>query len=119
MCPAPTLAYAPPAPGPSAAAQSGSDATEQGRERHSRRTARRCYVVTIAVVRTLVSSVVLLVYGVLLEASVVIKALREPSAARPRPDRLIEATDIFLIGIALFVVGLGLYRLFVVETLPG
>jgi uncharacterized membrane protein YqhA len=80
------------------------------------------YVVTIAVVSTLVSSMVLLVYGVLLEASVVIKALRDPEisskAVKALALGLIEATDVFLIGIVLFVVGLGLYRLFVDDTVP-
>jgi uncharacterized membrane protein YqhA len=80
------------------------------------------YVVTIAVVSTLVSSLVLLVYGVLLEVSVLIKALRSAEisskAVKALALGLIEATDIFLIGIVLFVVGLGLYRLFVDDTLP-
>lgn len=80
------------------------------------------YVVIIAVVSTFVSSVALLVHGALLEASVVIRALREGTvsskAVKALALGLIEATDIFLIGIVLLVVSLGLYTLFVDNTLP-
>jgi len=80
------------------------------------------YVVIIAVVSTLLSSMVLLIYGALLEAAVVIRALREgavsPKGGKALALGVIEATDVFLIGIVLFVVGLGLYALFVDDTLP-
>ena len=80
------------------------------------------YVVIIAVVSTFVSSVALLVHGALLEASVVIRALRDGTvsskAVKALALGLIEATDIFLIGIVLLVVSLGLYTLFVDNTLP-
>ncbi len=80
------------------------------------------HIVTIAVVSTLVSSLVLLLYGVLLEARVVIDTLREFSVSAQGGKALalglIDATDVFLIGIVLFVVGLGLYSLFVDDTLP-
>lgn len=80
------------------------------------------HIVTIAVVSTLVSSLVLLLSGVLLEARVVIDTLREFSVSAQGGKALalglIDATDVFLIGIVLFVVGLGLYSLFVDDTLP-
>lgn len=80
------------------------------------------YAVIIAVVSTLVSSLVLLLYGVLLEVRVVIDALREFSVSAQGGKALalglIDVTDVFLIGIALFVVGLGLYSLFIDDTLP-
>jgi uncharacterized membrane protein YqhA len=80
------------------------------------------YVVIIAVVSTLVSSLVLLFYGVLLEVTVVIGTLREFSVSAQRGKALalglIDATDVFLIGIVLLVVGLGLYSLFIDDTLP-
>jgi uncharacterized membrane protein YqhA len=80
------------------------------------------YLVIIAVVSTLAASIALLVY----EAVVVFSAIR---AAFTMPDftavnakifavGLIEAVDIFLIAIAVYMISLGLYALFVDSTLP-
>jgi uncharacterized membrane protein YqhA len=80
------------------------------------------YVVIIAVVSTFVSSMALLIHGALLEATVVIRALREGAVSSKGVKALalglIEATDIFLIGIVFLVVSLGLYALFVDATHP-
>lgn len=80
------------------------------------------YLVIIAVVSTLAASIALLVY----EAVVVFSAIRaaftapEFSAtyAKAFAVGLIEAVDIFLISIAVYMISLGLYALFVDSTLP-
>ncbi len=80
------------------------------------------YVALIAVVGSLVGSVALLVY----EAFVIIEAVIEtassdslsPKIAKVLAVGLIEALDIFLIAIVAQIIGLGLYVLFIDETLP-
>lgn len=80
------------------------------------------YVVIIAVVSTLVSSTALLVYGAVLEFTVVTQTLLAGEVSNKGGKTLalglIEATDIFLIGIVLFIFSLGLYVLFIDDRLP-
>lgn len=80
------------------------------------------YLVIIAVVTTLAASIALLVY----EAVVVFSAIRYAFGApeftainaKAFAVGLIEAVDIFLIAIAVYMISLGLYALFVDSTLP-
>ena len=80
------------------------------------------YVVFIAVVGTFVASLALLVYEAIVVAETVIEIVREGAvsskAAKALAVRLIEAVDIFLIAIAIYIISLGLYALFIDDTLP-
>jgi uncharacterized membrane protein YqhA len=80
------------------------------------------YVVLIAVVGTFVASLALLVYEAIVVAETVIEIVREGAvtsqAAKALAVRLIEAVDVFLIAIAIYIISLGLYALFVDDTLP-
>lgn len=79
------------------------------------------YIVLIPVFGTLIASVALLLY----EAAVVIVAVVDaawqhsasPKDAKALAVGLIEAVDVFLIAIALYIISLGLYTLFVDDTL--
>ena len=80
------------------------------------------HIVLIAVAGTFVGSLALLVYEAIVVAETVIEIIREGAvsskAAKALAVRLIEAVDIFLIAIALFIISHGLYALFVDDTLP-
>ena len=80
------------------------------------------HVVTVAVMSTAVSSMALLIYGALLEVVVVARTVLDGTVSNKGGKALalglIEATDIFLIGIVLFIFSLGLYVLFIDDRLP-
>jgi uncharacterized membrane protein YqhA len=80
------------------------------------------YAVRVAVVTTAVSSIALLLYGALLEVVVVIRTVLDVTVSNQGGKELalglIEATDIFLIGIVLLIFSLGLYVLFIDDRLP-
>ena len=80
------------------------------------------YVVLIAVLGSFVASVTLLVYEgvVVVEAVVRIIAKGQISAegAKILAVGLIQAVDIFLIAIAVYIISLGLYALFIDDSLP-
>jgi uncharacterized membrane protein YqhA len=80
------------------------------------------YFVLIAVIGSLVGSAALLVY----EAFVIIDAVFQtlvsgslsPKIAKVLAVGLIEALDVFLIAVVAQIIGLGLYVLFIDESLP-
>jgi uncharacterized membrane protein YqhA len=80
------------------------------------------YFVLIAVIGSLVGSAALLVY----EAFVIIDAVLEtlvsgslsPKIAKVLAVGLIEALDVFLIAVVAQIIGLGLYVLFIDDSLP-
>jgi uncharacterized membrane protein YqhA len=80
------------------------------------------YAVRVAVVTTAVASIALLLYGALLEVVVVVRTVLDARVSNQGGKELalglIEATDIFLIGIVLFIFSLGLYILFIDDRLP-
>ena len=80
------------------------------------------YAVRVAVVTTAVASIALLLYGALLEVVVVVRTVLDARVSNQGGKELalglIEATDIFLIGIVLFIFSLGLYVLFIDDRLP-
>ena len=80
------------------------------------------YAVRVAVVTTAVASIALLLYGALLEVVVVIRTVLDVTVSNQGGKELalglIEATDIFLIGIVLFIFSLGLDVLFIDDRLP-
>ena len=80
------------------------------------------YVVFVAVVAALAASVALILYQAVVVVEVIIEAVRQgglfPKSGKALAVGLIEAMDVFLIAIVALVIGLGLHRLFVDETLP-
>jgi uncharacterized membrane protein YqhA len=80
------------------------------------------YLVVIAIAGTLLASLALLLYEALVVAGAVVAIVREgavsPKAAKALAVGLIEAVDVFLIAIAAYITSLGLYALFVDDTLP-
>jgi uncharacterized membrane protein YqhA len=64
----------------------------------------------------------LLLYGALIEAAVIVETVRAGAISSKHGKSLalglIEATDIFLIGIVLFIFRLALYVLFIDDRLP-
>jgi uncharacterized membrane protein YqhA len=80
------------------------------------------YIVLIAVLGTLVASIALILYEAMVVVRFVVDAMREgvisPKAGKDLAVGLIEAVDVFLIGIVTYIICLGLYALFVDDTLP-
>jgi uncharacterized membrane protein YqhA len=80
------------------------------------------YVVLIAVLGTFVASLALLLFEVSVVVVSVVDALRtysvSPKVAKSLAVGLIEAVDVFLIAIAVYIISLSLYSLFVDDTLP-
>ena len=80
------------------------------------------YVVFVAVIAALAASVALILYEAAVVGEVIFNALREGGvrldSGRALAVGLIEAIDVFLIAIVALVIGLGLHRLFVDETIP-
>jgi uncharacterized membrane protein YqhA len=80
------------------------------------------YVVFIAVIAALAASVALILYEATVVAEVIFNAVKQGgfqlASGRALAVGLIEAIDVFLIAIVALVIGLGLHRLFVDETMP-
>ena len=80
------------------------------------------YIALIAIFGSLVGSAALLVYEALVIIDAVVDAIRvhslSPKFAKVLAVGLIEALDIFLIAIVAQIIGLGLYVLFIDDTLP-
>jgi uncharacterized membrane protein YqhA len=80
------------------------------------------YIVLIAVIGTFLGAIMLMVYETLVVFNAMIDVLRDGSvsskSAKVLAVGLIEAIDIFLIAIVAYIISLGLYVLFVDDTLP-
>ena len=80
------------------------------------------YVVFVAVVAALAASAALILYEAAVVADVILNAVKQGGfqlqSGRALAVGLIEAIDVFLIAIVALVIGLGLHRLFVDETMP-
>ena len=80
------------------------------------------YVVFVAVVAALAASVALILYEGAVVVGVIFTAIKQGGvqlqSAKALAVGLIEAIDVFLIAIVALVIGLGLHRLFVDETMP-
>jgi len=80
------------------------------------------YVVVIAVVGALASAVVALLYGAVAVVGVVVDTLNthdvSTAASKHLAIELIQLTDLFLLGVVLYIVALGLYELFIDPELP-
>jgi uncharacterized membrane protein YqhA len=80
------------------------------------------YIMLIPVVGTLVGSFALMIYeGIVLFATiagVVRDGTISAAATKTFAVGLVETVDVFLIAIALYIVSVGLYALFIDDTLP-
>lgn len=80
------------------------------------------YVVLVAVIAALAASIALILYEAAVVAEVIFNAVKQGgfqlTSGRALAVGLIEAIDVFLIAIVALVIGLGLHRLFVDETMP-
>ena len=80
------------------------------------------FATLIVVFGTLVGSIALLVYEAIVIVTVVIDAAEtyamSPKIAKVLAVGLIEAIDVFLIAIVAQIIGLGVYVLFIDDTLP-
>jgi uncharacterized membrane protein YqhA len=80
------------------------------------------YIAIIPIVGTFVAALALMVYEAIVVAVTLIDVIRGASAsskdAKVMAVGLIEAVDVFLIAIAMYIISLSLYALFVDDTLP-
>ena len=80
------------------------------------------YIMLIPVLGTLVGAFALMLYEAIVLVTTIVGAVRDgavsPEATKAFAVALIEAVDVFLIAIALYIVSIGLYALFVDDTLP-
>jgi len=92
-----------------------------GRASPRRAFGRTRYVVLIAVAGSFLASCALLVYEAIVIVTMVGDVIREgalvQTAVKTMAIGLIEAIDVFLIAIVLYVISLGLYSLFVDDSL--
>lgn len=79
------------------------------------------YLIVLAVVGTLISSLTLLVYGALTAVDIVIDTIRHhsisPEGAKELSIEFIELVDLFLLGTVLYIIAIGLYELFIDDSL--
>jgi uncharacterized membrane protein YqhA len=80
------------------------------------------FFIAVAVVGAFLSSVVLLLAGVVAVAEVTWDAIRHPATdvdeAKHMAVDFIQLIDVFLLGTVLYIIALGLYELFVDQDLP-
>lgn len=80
------------------------------------------YIALLAVLGTFIASVALLLYEVAVVVMGVVDVVREasisPKDAKIFAVGLIGAVDVFLIAIAVYITSLGIFALFVDDTLP-
>jgi uncharacterized membrane protein YqhA len=80
------------------------------------------YLVVIAVIGSFLSSLVVLVYGSLTVFSIGFDAFSHGAfnvnGAKHLSVEFIEVIDLLLLGTVLYIIALGLYELFIDETLP-
>lgn len=80
------------------------------------------YTTLIPVLCTFLGALALMVYEALVVATATVDALHggglTPKAVKVFAIGLIEAVDVFLIAIAVFIISMGLYTLFIDDSLP-
>jgi uncharacterized membrane protein YqhA len=81
------------------------------------------YVIFVAIFGTLLASVALIVYEAFVVAETVLYVLRQGYLVSSKSGKVlavgvIEALDVFLIAIVAYIIALGLYALFVDDTMP-
>lgn len=74
----------------------------------------------LPVIGSLFSAVALIVYQMAVMAASSLSAIKNaelsPSAAKTYAVRVVESVDVFLIAIAVYIIGIGLYALFIDES---
>jgi len=79
------------------------------------------YVVIIAVIGSMFASLALLLYEIVVVIGLVVDVVQAgtptPTTAKKFAVGMIEAVDVFLIAIALYIIGLGFYALFIDDRL--
>jgi uncharacterized membrane protein YqhA len=80
------------------------------------------YMMVIIVIATYVGALALIIYDTIVLALAIVDVIRAGAAtqasAKAFAVELIEAVDVFLIAIAVYIVSVGLYALFVDDSLP-
>jgi uncharacterized membrane protein YqhA len=80
------------------------------------------YVMLIAVICTFLASMALIVYEMLALFAGFIDTIRDgtvsPKAVKVFAVGIVEAVDVFLIAIAVYIISIGLYSLFIDDKLP-
>lgn len=78
------------------------------------------YMMVLPVIGSLIASLALIVYEIAVMAAAIIDTARKaeftPTAAKIYAVGVVESVDVFLIAIAVWIIGIGLYALFVDET---
>lgn len=81
------------------------------------------YLILIAVAGSLLASIILLLYGAAMIVKLAIEVATHPifttEDAKPLAVACIEVIDLFLLATVLYIVALGLYALFIGNTLPS
>jgi uncharacterized membrane protein YqhA len=79
------------------------------------------YFVILAVIGSFISSVAVLIYGVFIVVSTILHTFTQPElteeGARELSVGMIGTIDLFLLGTVLYIIALGLYELFIDDTL--
>ena len=80
------------------------------------------YIVVIAVIGSFLTSITVLIYGGITVGSIIFNAfmhgLFTVEGAKHLAVECIEVIDLFLLGTVLYIIALGLYELFIDESLP-
>jgi uncharacterized membrane protein YqhA len=80
------------------------------------------YVVLVAVIGGILASMALMIYETVVIVTAIVKVVRDglilQAVAKTLAVSLIEAVDVFLISIAMYIISLGLYALFVDNRIP-
>ena len=80
------------------------------------------YLIIIAVIGSFLASITLLVYGGATVVGIMVETFTHsvftPAGARQLAVECIELIDLFLLGTVLYIVALGLYDLFIDDSLP-
>lgn len=80
------------------------------------------YLIALAVFGTFVSSLILIVSGTISVLKIAFDTITEPEAGVDASKHLavdfLQLVDIFLLGTALYIIALGLYELFIDDSLP-
>jgi uncharacterized membrane protein YqhA len=80
------------------------------------------YVVLVAIAATFLGSIALLVYETIVVVDAIARVIRDGTvssqSAKLLAVGLIEAVDIFLIAITVYIISIGLYALFVDDSIP-
>jgi uncharacterized membrane protein YqhA len=75
------------------------------------------YLVILAVISAFAASVALLAFGVYETGSEILKLI-SGEAPKSVAAKFIELADLYLLGVVMFIIAIGLYELFIDDTIP-